>query len=171
VLEPCPRGVTEVERQILDDEEIVRCSSGVASKPVVLEPHSGVGVPLVPWHVGQSTKARRELRVADALSKGPQTFLVLRLVAVAVVIAVMAPPASTVVVVAGAIVAVIFDALGLSSALDGVSHVAVGPKASLDHRCRGSSYLPALLMLGRRQIRGMGGRCSCPPMLQVLTRV
>jgi hypothetical protein len=29
VLDPCPCGVTEVERQVLDDEEIVHRSPGV----------------------------------------------------------------------------------------------------------------------------------------------
>jgi hypothetical protein len=72
-------------------------------------------------------------------------------------------------VVARAIVAVVVDALGPSSGLDGVPHIAVGPKAAPDHRCRGSASLPVLSMLGRRQIRAVGGRRSCPPALQVLT--
>jgi hypothetical protein len=100
VLEPCPRRVAEVEREVLDDEEIVRRSPGVASELIVLEPHVGVGVPIVPWYVGQSTEARRKLRVADALTKSPWTPLVRRPAAVAVVVAVVAPPASTIVVVA-----------------------------------------------------------------------
>jgi hypothetical protein len=92
----------------------------MAREPVVLEPHAGVGVPIVSWHIGRSTKARRELRVADALTKGPWTSLVRRLATVTVVVAVVSPPASTVVVVVQAIVAVIVDALGLPSGLDGV---------------------------------------------------
>jgi hypothetical protein len=51
---------------------------------------------------------------------------------VAVVVAVMAPPASAVVVVARAVVAVVVDALDPPSGLDGVPRVTVGPKAALD---------------------------------------
>jgi hypothetical protein len=58
----------EVERQVLDHEEIVGRSTGVAREPVVLEPYTGVGVPIIPWHVGRSSEARGELRVADALA-------------------------------------------------------------------------------------------------------
>jgi hypothetical protein len=46
--------------------------------------------------------------------------LVQRLATVTVVVAVVSPPASTVVVVVQAILAVIVDALGLPSGLDGV---------------------------------------------------
>jgi hypothetical protein len=56
VLEPCPRGVTEVERQVLDGEEVICRSLRVARKSVVLEPHTRVGVPVVPGDVGRSTK-------------------------------------------------------------------------------------------------------------------
>jgi hypothetical protein len=52
---------------------------------------------------------------------------------VAVAVVVMVPPASTVVMVARAIVAVVVDALDPPSGLDGVPHVTVGPKEALDH--------------------------------------
>jgi hypothetical protein len=42
----------------------------VAREPVVLEPHSGVGVPVVPGYVGQSSETRGEPRIPDALAKG-----------------------------------------------------------------------------------------------------
>jgi hypothetical protein len=29
----------------------------VACEPVVLEPHAGIGVPIVSWHIGRSTEA------------------------------------------------------------------------------------------------------------------
>jgi hypothetical protein len=51
---------------------------------------------------------------------------------VAVVVAVVASPTSAIVVVAQAVVAVVVDALGPSTGLDGVPHVAVGTKAALD---------------------------------------
>jgi hypothetical protein len=57
--------------EVLDDEEIVCRSPGMAREPVVLEPHAGVGVLVVSWHIGQSVKARRELRVVDDVAKGP----------------------------------------------------------------------------------------------------
>jgi hypothetical protein len=100
ILEPCPCGVAEVERQILDDEEVVRRSPGMASEPVVLEPHAGVGVSVVPRYVGRSVEARGEPRTPDALAKGPWTSLAWRPAMVAVVVAVVAPPKSVIVVVA-----------------------------------------------------------------------
>jgi hypothetical protein len=48
----------------------------VAREPVVLEPHTGVGVPVVSRYVGRSQEARGELRVTDALAKSPWTRLV-----------------------------------------------------------------------------------------------
>jgi hypothetical protein len=108
---------------------------------------------------------RRKLRVADALAKGPWTSLIWRSVAVAVVVTIVAPSASTVVVVARAVVVVVVDTLGPPSGLDGVPRVAVEPKAAPDRRCRGSASLLALLMLGRRRIRAVGGWCSGPPTL------
>jgi hypothetical protein len=76
VLEPSARGVAEVERQVLDDEQVIGRSPGEACEPVVLEPYAGVGIPVVSWYVGRSPESRRKLRVADALAKGPWTLLV-----------------------------------------------------------------------------------------------
>jgi hypothetical protein len=76
VLEPCPRGVTEVKRQVLDNKVIICCSPGVASESVVLEPHTRVGVPVIPRYVGQDVEARGEPRILDALTKSPLTSLV-----------------------------------------------------------------------------------------------
>jgi hypothetical protein len=76
VLEPCARGIAEVERQVLDDEEVVGRSPGMACEPVVLEPYAGVGVPIVSWHIGRSPEARRKRHVVDALAKSPRTSLV-----------------------------------------------------------------------------------------------
>jgi hypothetical protein len=49
-----------------------------------------------------------------------------------VVIVVVAPLASSIMVVARAVFAVVVDALGPSTGLDGVPRVAVGPEAALD---------------------------------------
>ena len=35
-----------MEREVLDDEEVVLRPSGMAGQPVVLQPHTGVGFPL-----------------------------------------------------------------------------------------------------------------------------
>jgi hypothetical protein len=113
---------------------------------------------------------RRELCIADALAKGPWTPLVRRPAVVAIVVVVMAPPAPTIVVVVRTVVMVVVDALGPSSGLYGVPHVAVGPVAAPDHRCCGSASLLALLMLGRRRIQAVRGRCSFPPVLRALAR-
>jgi hypothetical protein len=48
----------------------------VARELVILEPHTGVGVPIVSWHIGRSPKSRGELRVVDAPAKSPWTPLV-----------------------------------------------------------------------------------------------
>jgi hypothetical protein len=45
----------------------------VARKPVVLEPHTGVGVPVVSQYVGRGPEARGELRVMDAPAESPWT--------------------------------------------------------------------------------------------------
>jgi hypothetical protein len=59
---------------------------------------------------------------------------------VAVVIAVVAPSASTVVVVAQAVFAVVVDTLSPPSGLDGVPCVAVGPKCRIKSHRRGVEY-------------------------------
>jgi hypothetical protein len=87
-----------------------------------------------------------------------------------VVISFVAPPASTVVVVARAVVADVVDTLNSSSGFDGVPGVAVGPETTLDRRCRGSDSLPAPLVLGRRWIQAVGGWRSSPLALRVLAR-
>jgi hypothetical protein len=69
-------GVAEVERQVLDHEEIIGRPTGVAREPVVLELDTRVGVPVVPWYVGRSPETRGELRVTDAPVKSPWTPLV-----------------------------------------------------------------------------------------------
>jgi hypothetical protein len=99
VLEPHPRGVAKVELHVLDDEEVIRRSPGVAGKSVVLEPYTGVGVPVVPGYVGRSSETRGEPRISDALAKGPRTPLVQRPAAVTVIVTVVMPSASSVVVV------------------------------------------------------------------------
>jgi hypothetical protein len=76
VLEPHACRVTEVEWKVLDHEEIVGRTTGMAHEPVVLEPYTRVGVPIVPWHVGWRPIARGELRVTDASAKSPGTPLV-----------------------------------------------------------------------------------------------
>jgi hypothetical protein len=75
VLEPRACGIIEVERQVLDHEEIVSHSSSMARKLVVLEPYAGIGVPVVSWHIGRGPEERGELRVTDAPTKGPRSTL------------------------------------------------------------------------------------------------
>jgi hypothetical protein len=73
-----------------------------------------------------------------------------------------------VIVVARVVDAVVVDTLYSPSGLDGVSSITVGPKTTLDRRCRGCDSLPALSMLGKRRIRAVGGWCSSPPALRAL---
>jgi hypothetical protein len=88
--------------------------------------------------------------------------------AVAVVIVVVVSPTSTIVVVAREVIAVVVDALGPLSGLDGVPRIAVVPETAPDRRSRGSASLPALSMLGRRRIRAVRKRRSCPPAFRAL---
>jgi hypothetical protein len=85
-----------------------------------------------------------------------------------VIIAVVAPPAPTVVVVARAVVVDVVGALSLSSGFYGVPGVAVGPEMTLDCRCRGSDSFPASLLLRRRGIQAIGRWRSSPPALRAL---
>jgi hypothetical protein len=78
MLEPRTCRVAEVERQVLDHEEIVGRPTGVAREPVVLEPYTGVGVPVVSRHVGRSPEARGELHVTDAPAKSPLSHPILQ---------------------------------------------------------------------------------------------
>jgi hypothetical protein len=73
--------------------------------------------------------------------------LVRRPAAIAVVIAIVAPPAPAVVAVARAVVAVVFNALSLPLGFYGVAGVMVGPELTPEGRCRGSDSLPASLLL------------------------
>jgi hypothetical protein len=70
-----------------------------------------------------------------------------------------------IVVVARAVVVVVVDALSPPASFDGVPGVAVRPETALDHRRRGSDFVPVSLRLRRRQIRAMGGWLSSPPAL------
>jgi hypothetical protein len=45
-----------VERQVLDDEQVVDRSPDVACESVVLEPYAGVGVPVVSWYIGRGKR-------------------------------------------------------------------------------------------------------------------
>jgi hypothetical protein len=85
-----------------------------------------------------------------------------------VIIAVVAPPAPTVVVVARAVVVDVVGALSLSSGFYGVPGVAVGPEMTLDCRCRSSDSFPASLLLRRRGIQAIGRWRSSPPALRAL---
>jgi hypothetical protein len=87
----------------------------------------------------------------------------------AVVIAIVAPPVPTVVVVARAVVAVVFDALGPSSSLDGVPGVTVRPESTPYRQCCVRDSFPLSLLLRRRWIRTMGRWCSGSPVLRPLS--
>jgi hypothetical protein len=75
---------------------------------------------------------RGEYRVSDALAKGSWTPLVRRPATVTIVVAVVASPASSIVVVARAVVAMIVNAHGSSAGLDGVSRITIQSELALD---------------------------------------
>jgi hypothetical protein len=65
MLEPCLGAFDKVERQVLDDEEIVvrpTCSTGEAE---VFQPHFGVGVPRVLDDVRRRMEVHQEWRLPD----------------------------------------------------------------------------------------------------------
>jgi hypothetical protein len=142
----------------------------VAGESVVLKPYAGVGIPVVPGYVGQSSETRGEPRIPDALAKGLWTPLVQRPAVISIIIAVVASPAFSVVVVARAIVTMVVYALILSTGLDGVLRVTVGPESALDCRRRSPAPFTMLLMLRGRWVRAMRGWHSCSPVLRTLAR-
>jgi hypothetical protein len=127
----------------------------VAREPVVLEPHSGVGVPVVPGYVGQSSETRGEPCIPDALAKGSWTPLVWGPAAVMIIVVVVASPSSSIVVVARTVVTMVVDAPGLSAGLDGVPCVTIRPETALDCRRRGPALFCAVLMPRGRRVRNL----------------
>jgi hypothetical protein len=106
----------------------------------------------------------------DALAESPWTSLVRRIAALAVDIALVALPASTVVVVVQAVVLVVVNTLNPSSSLDGVPAVTVRPESTPDrHRCSRDSLSLPLLLRRRRWIQTVGSWRSGSPKLRVLS--
>ena len=72
MLEPCSGTFRKVERQVLDDKEVVvhpACPTGEAE---VFQPHGGVGVPRVLDDVWWRAEARREWRLPDLYCERPR---------------------------------------------------------------------------------------------------
>ena len=68
MLEPCLGAFHEVERQILDDEEIVICPAYSTGEAKVFQQHIRVGVPRVLDDVWRRAEARMEWRLPDPFS-------------------------------------------------------------------------------------------------------
>jgi hypothetical protein len=168
VLEPRPRRVAEVERQVLDDEEIIRRCPPCDTRAGSPRATRWCCVPVVPRYVGRSSKTRGEPRTPDALAKGSWTPLIWRPVAVTIIVVVMALLASSVVVVAQAVVMMVVNAPGLSAGPDGVPRIMMRPEPALDYRRRDPAPFCMVLMLRGRWVRVVCGWCSCSTTLQPL---
>jgi hypothetical protein len=140
----------------------------VTHEPVVLEPHAGVGFPVIPRYVGRSSKMGGEPRISDALAKGSWTPLVWQLAAVTIILDVVALPASSVAVVVRAVVAMVVDAPSPSAGLNGVPRVTIRPEPALDCQHRSPTPFCAVLMPRGRRVRAVCGWCSCSSMLRPL---
>ena len=57
----------------MDNETITICSTGLASKPTILEPQSGVHFPRVFWDVGRWSIPRWDDGIEDVSAKGLRT--------------------------------------------------------------------------------------------------
>jgi hypothetical protein len=88
----------------------------------------------------------------------------------AVVAAVVASAAPTVVIVTGVMVVVAVDAFFSSPGFYGIPGVTVGSETTLGHRCRGRDPTSVSLLLRMRWIRAVGGWCSSSPALRALAR-
>ena len=53
VFQPRSHRIGQEQWKVVDNEIIIICSPGLASKPIILEPQSGVRFPRVFWDVGQ----------------------------------------------------------------------------------------------------------------------
>jgi hypothetical protein len=76
VLESRPCGVAEVEWQVHDDEEVIRHSTHVAREPLVLQPHTGVHLPIESKDFCRGLEDRGKSRIPHVLTKGLQAPLV-----------------------------------------------------------------------------------------------
>ena len=94
-------------------------STGLASKPIILEPQSGVRFPGVFWDVGQWSVPRWKGDVEDVSAKGPRSRQV---GAQASVLAVVIASATTRVVAAAGL------PMGMPAGIEGVVRVTVAAK-------------------------------------------
>lgn len=73
VLEPRSCQVCEVQRDVLDDEEVVGRPSIATGEAVVLEPYARVGLAVVLGHRGRGTVACRRCHGVHVQTEGPRT--------------------------------------------------------------------------------------------------
>jgi hypothetical protein len=73
VLEPCSCRVTEVERQVFDEEKVICCSTRVTRETIVLQPHTRIGLPVVSGMLFRARKCEETSRLApsDRRRAGP----------------------------------------------------------------------------------------------------
>ena len=70
VFKPCSCRIDQEQWKVADNEIIIICSTGLASKPIILEPQSGVRFPRVFWDVGWWSVSWREGSVEDVSGEG-----------------------------------------------------------------------------------------------------
>ena len=70
VFQPCSRRIGQEQWKVADNEIVIICSTGMASKPIILEPQFGVCFPRVFWDVGRRSVPRWEDGVEDVSAKG-----------------------------------------------------------------------------------------------------
>ena len=70
VFQPCSRRIGQEQWKVADNEIIIIRSIGLAGKPIILEPQSGVRFPRVFWDVGWWSVPWQEGSVEDVSAEG-----------------------------------------------------------------------------------------------------
>ena len=70
VFQPRSCRISQEQWKVVDNEIVIIRSTGLASKPIILEPQFGVCFPRVFWDVGQWSVPRWEDGVEDVSTKG-----------------------------------------------------------------------------------------------------
>ena len=134
VLQQCSRRIRQEQWEVVHNETVTIHSTGLASKPIILESQSGVCFPAVFWDVGRRSVPRWEDDVEDVSAKGLRSRQV---EAWALVLAVVIASATMRVVAAASLLPLI------AAGIQGVARVMVEVE-TLMHRDLGTQ--PAALL-------------------------
>jgi len=130
VFQPRPRQIGQEQWKVADNEIVIISSIGLASKPIILEPQSGVCFPGVFRDVGRRLVPCWEDGVEDVSAKGQRSQQV---GAWASVLAAIVASAMTRVVAMASLLPLI--AAGMPAGIQGVAHVTVEAETLMHWGC------------------------------------